>query len=90
MAGDINTEDRFSYPNTDISATKPIATHIHTCDELWEQAGKLAHQAFTTFSRPSKPRRGAKEPVTQSQPAAGPDLPTPTLKEWIAENVIFV
>ncbi|KAK4519788.1 Serine/threonine-protein kinase [Mucor velutinosus] len=89
MAGDINTETLSGHPNTVASVIRYTTTHATTCDELWDEVGRLAHQAFSSLNRRSE-NHDAQEPVTQPDPAISLDLPTPTLKEWITENVILV
>ncbi|GAN10881.1 DEAD/DEAH box DNA helicase [Mucor ambiguus] len=89
MAGAINTESLLGHSNTNAPAIIPTATSTKTCDELWDQVGRLAHQAFSILNRRSK-NYDAQQPVTQLVPATSLDLPTPTLKDWITENVILV
>ncbi|KAL9557770.1 hypothetical protein MBANPS3_001240 [Mucor bainieri] len=92
MTGDINMESVLpGYPSTSAPALNrtPSKTPSETCDKLWEEAGKLAHRAFSSLHEHSNGRR-AHEPVTRHNPALSQDFPVPTLKEWLAENIIFV
>ncbi|CAO0800764.1 unnamed protein product [Mucor circinelloides] len=69
----------------------PTAMHCWNCDELWDEVGRIAHEAFSTLNKRRK-NDAHQEPDTQQQPepAISLDLQTPTLKDWIAENVMLV
>lgn len=89
--------DEFGY---DVDANRPIDTL--NCDELWDEVGRIAHEAFSTLSKQgiggevsgSDSRGVTQSPEEKSDEKSIESFTIenelPTLNGWIKDNVIIV